>query len=101
MFEAENLRRGLIEAGTRKPDMVILDLGLPDGDGTDFIREVRAWSGRPIVVLSPFFMPTRYGHQGSYLCGEPRVIHRFADPAVVYRQTACRFAFPADQPFSP
>jgi len=52
VFEAENLQRGLIEAGTRKPDMVILDLGLPDGDGTDFIREVRAWSGMPIVVLS-------------------------------------------------
>ncbi|HEY9197805.1 MAG TPA: two-component system response regulator KdpE [Gammaproteobacteria bacterium] len=52
VFEAENLQRGLIEAGTRRPDMVILDLGLPDGDGTDFIREVRAWSGMPIVVLS-------------------------------------------------
>lgn len=52
VFEAETLQRGLIEAGTRKPDMVILDLGLPDGDGTDFIREVRAWSGMPIVVLS-------------------------------------------------
>ncbi len=52
VFDAENLHRGLIEAGTRKPDMVILDLGLPDGDGTDFIREVRAWSGMPIVVLS-------------------------------------------------
>jgi two-component system KDP operon response regulator KdpE len=52
VFEAENLKRGLIEAGTRKPDLVILDLGLPDGDGTDFIREVRAWSTMPIVVLS-------------------------------------------------
>ncbi|MBI5462494.1 MAG: two-component system response regulator KdpE [Gammaproteobacteria bacterium] len=52
VFEAENLQRALIEAGTRKPDMVILDLGLPDGDGTDFIRELRAWSGMPIVVLS-------------------------------------------------
>lgn len=52
VFEAENLQRGLIEAGTRKPDMVILDLGLPDGDGADFIRELRAWSGMPIVVLS-------------------------------------------------
>jgi two-component system KDP operon response regulator KdpE len=52
VFEAENLKRGLIEAGTRKPDLVILDLGLPDGDGTDFIREVRAWSMVPIVVLS-------------------------------------------------
>jgi two-component system KDP operon response regulator KdpE len=50
--EAEQLQRGLIEAGTRKPDLVILDLGLPDGDGTDFIRAVRAWSGMPIIVLS-------------------------------------------------
>lgn len=52
VFEADALQRGLIEAGTRKPDLVILDLGLPDGDGTDFIREVRAWSTMPIVVLS-------------------------------------------------
>ena len=52
VFEAENLQRGLIEAGTRKPDLVILDLGLPDGDGIDFIRAVRAWSAMPIVVLS-------------------------------------------------
>jgi two-component system KDP operon response regulator KdpE len=52
VFEAENLKRGLIEAGTRKPDLVILDLGLPDGSGVDFIRAVRAWSAMPIVVLS-------------------------------------------------
>jgi two-component system KDP operon response regulator KdpE len=52
VFEAENLQRGLIEAGTRKPDLVILDLGLPDGDGRDFIRAVRGWSSLPIVVLS-------------------------------------------------
>ena len=52
MFEVDTLQGGLIEAGTRKPDLVILDLGLPDGDGADFIREVRAWSTMPIVVLS-------------------------------------------------
>jgi two-component system KDP operon response regulator KdpE len=52
VFAAENLQRGLIEAGTRKPDLVILDLGLPDGDGMDFIREVRAWSTMPIIILS-------------------------------------------------
>jgi two-component system KDP operon response regulator KdpE len=52
VFEAENLQRGLIEAGTRKPDLAILDLGLPDGEGTDFIRAVRAWSTMPIIVLS-------------------------------------------------
>lgn len=50
--EAETLRRGLIEAGTRRPELVILDLGLPDGDGVDFIKDVRNWSSVPIIVLS-------------------------------------------------
>jgi two-component system KDP operon response regulator KdpE len=52
VHETETLQRGLIDAGTRKPDLVILDLGLPDGDGRDFIRELRAWSTLPIIVLS-------------------------------------------------
>lgn len=52
IFEAPNLERGLIEAGTRRPDLVILDLGLPDGDGMDFIRGVRPWTAMPIIVLS-------------------------------------------------
>jgi two-component system KDP operon response regulator KdpE len=52
VVEAETLKQGLIDAGTRKPDVVILDLGLPDGDGVDFIREFRAWSSVPIIVLS-------------------------------------------------
>lgn len=52
VFEAETLKRGLIDAGTRKPDLVILDLGLPDGDGVDFITDVRGWSPVPIIVLS-------------------------------------------------
>ena len=52
VFEAETLQRGLLEAATRKPDLTILDLGLPDGDGSDFIREVRQWSQMPIIVLS-------------------------------------------------
>lgn len=50
--EAETVRQGLIEAGTRKPDLVILDLGLPDRDGIDFIRDLRGWSELPIIVLS-------------------------------------------------
>lgn len=52
VFDAETMRRGLIEAGTRKPDLIILDLGLPDGDGIEFIRDVRKWSTVPIIVLS-------------------------------------------------
>lgn len=50
--EADTLRRGLIAAGTRRPDLVVLDLGLPDGDGVNFIREFRAWSTTPVIVLS-------------------------------------------------
>jgi two-component system KDP operon response regulator KdpE len=50
--EAATLRRGLIEAGLRRPDLVVLDLGLPDGDGVDFIREFRSWSSSPVLVLS-------------------------------------------------
>ena len=52
VFEAETMKQGLIEAGTRKPDVVILDLGLPDGDGVDFIRDLRTWSLTPVIVLS-------------------------------------------------
>ena len=52
VHEADTLQRGLTEAGTRKPDLLILDLGLPDGNGIDLIRDVRGWSGVPIVVLS-------------------------------------------------
>ena len=52
VFDADTLQRGLIEAATRKPDLVILDLGLPDGDGTDFIRDLRQWSAIPVSVLS-------------------------------------------------
>ena len=50
--EAETLKQGLIDAGTRKPDIVILDLGLPDGDGIEFIRDFRGWSSVPVIVLS-------------------------------------------------
>ena len=52
VHEADTLQRGLIEAGTRQPDMIVLDLGLPDGDGSDFIRQLRGWSGIPVLVLS-------------------------------------------------
>lgn len=52
VVEADTVRQGLIEAGTRRPDLVIADLGLPDGDGVDFIRELRSWSSVPVIVLS-------------------------------------------------
>ncbi len=52
VFDAETGRQGLVEVGTRKPDLVILDLGLPDMDGVDVVREIRSWTRVPVVVLS-------------------------------------------------
>ncbi len=52
VHEAGTLQSGLTEAGTRQPDLLVLDLGLPDGDGIALIRDVRGWSSVPIIVLS-------------------------------------------------
>ena len=52
VFEATAVRQGLIEAGTRHPQLIILDLGLPDGDGIDFLTALRAWSKVHVIVLS-------------------------------------------------
>lgn len=52
VHEADAVKRGLIEIGTRRPDLVVLDLGLPDGDGVDLIRDLRTWSDLPVIVLS-------------------------------------------------
>ena len=52
VFEATTVAQGLVECGTRKPDLVVLDLGLPDGDGTELIRDLRTWSQVPVIVLS-------------------------------------------------
>jgi two-component system KDP operon response regulator KdpE len=51
-FGAASVERGLIEAASRRPDLVILDLGLPDGDGVDLLRQLRTWSTIPVIVLS-------------------------------------------------
>lgn len=50
--EAARVDEALKEAAAVPPDLVILDLGLPDGDGLSFIRDFRLWSQRPILVLS-------------------------------------------------
>jgi len=52
VFGVETARRGIIDSATRRPDLLVLDLGLPDSDGMDVIRELRAWSDIPIIVLS-------------------------------------------------
>jgi two-component system KDP operon response regulator KdpE len=52
VIEAGTLKDGLSEAATRRPDLIVLDLALPDGDGIELVRSMRAWSNLPILVLS-------------------------------------------------
>ena len=52
LFEATTGADGLVEVGSRQPDVVIVDLGLPDIDGIDVIRRLREWADVPIIVLS-------------------------------------------------
>ena len=50
--EAGSVAQGLDLAAHERPDLVVLDLGLPDRDGVDFVRELRVWSAVPVLVLS-------------------------------------------------
>jgi two-component system KDP operon response regulator KdpE len=50
--EAGTMEQGLNEAIRHKPSLIILDLGLPDGDGVEFVRRLRSWSNIPVLVLS-------------------------------------------------
>jgi two-component system, OmpR family, KDP operon response regulator KdpE len=52
LLEAETGREGLALAASRVPDLVLLDLGLPDVEGLEVIKQLRAWSGVPIIILS-------------------------------------------------
>jgi two-component system KDP operon response regulator KdpE len=52
LVESETGRDGILKAATHQPDLLILDLGLPDVDGAEVIRQVRDWSQLPIIVLS-------------------------------------------------
>jgi two-component system KDP operon response regulator KdpE len=52
LFEATTGAEGLVEVATRQPDVVIVDLGLPDVDGLEVIRRIREWSPVPVIVLS-------------------------------------------------
>ena len=52
LFEATTGADGLVEVATRQPDIVVVDLGLPDLDGLEVIRRIREWSSVPVIVLS-------------------------------------------------
>ncbi len=52
VLEAATAREGLDAAAAERPDLIVLDLGLPDGSGADVCRELRGWTQAPILVLS-------------------------------------------------
>jgi two-component system, OmpR family, KDP operon response regulator KdpE len=52
VVEAETVKDALVAATTHNPDLILLDLGLPDGDGIDLTRHIREWSQVPIIVIS-------------------------------------------------
>jgi two-component system, OmpR family, KDP operon response regulator KdpE len=52
LVEAATAREGLAQAAGRNPDLILLDLGLPDGDGLEVTRQIREWAVTPIIVLS-------------------------------------------------
>jgi len=52
LVEAATAREGLAQAAGRNPDLILLDLGLPDADGLDVTRQIREWSRTPIIVIS-------------------------------------------------
>jgi two-component system KDP operon response regulator KdpE len=52
ILEAQTAQEGLIQAATKHPDLLLLDLGLPDLDGLEVTQRLRAWTDTPIVVLS-------------------------------------------------
>ncbi|MEO8139590.1 MAG: response regulator [Gemmatimonadota bacterium] len=52
LIEATTAREGMAQAASRNPDLILLDLGLPDADGLDVARQIREWSTRPIIVIS-------------------------------------------------
>ncbi len=52
LVEAGTMREGLAQAAGRNPDVILLDLGLPDGDGLDATKQLREWTVTPIIVLS-------------------------------------------------
>ena len=50
--EAETGEAGLVEAATRRPEVILLDLGLPDRDGLEVLKQLREWSETPVLILS-------------------------------------------------
>jgi len=52
VIENDRGREGLLNAAASKPDLVLLDLGLPDLDGVEFMHDLRTWSSAPVIIVS-------------------------------------------------
>jgi two-component system KDP operon response regulator KdpE len=52
VFDSDCGQRGMLELRSRKPDLLVLDLGLPDMDGIELVKAYRSWSSMPILVVS-------------------------------------------------
>ena len=68
---AENGSSAILEASSHNPDIVLLDLGLPDIEGVEVIRKIRTWSNMPIIVISA---EVRYRQNRGAGCPEQMII---------------------------
>jgi DNA-binding response OmpR family regulator len=98
VFEADTWMRGAIQAGVRAADLVIVDAHLPDGDGIGLIRDLRAWSTVPVVLvakaLSPDLIARALEAGASQVLSKALGAEQLADCVLRYRRDA------ADQPVS-
>jgi response regulator RpfG family c-di-GMP phosphodiesterase len=81
VLEAETRREGLLEAGRCQPDLVILDLGLPDGDGAKFVADFRLVIGAGAGAVGPFHR-ARQDRRARCRC------RRLPDQALLHRRAA-------------
>src|SRR5438105_2411844 len=52
IVEADTAKEGMVMAASKPPDLILLDLGLPDGSGHEVLKRLREWYSNPIVILS-------------------------------------------------
>ena len=77
---AENGASAILEASSHNPDIVLLDLGLPDMEGVEVIKKIRTWSNMPIIVISARsedMDKMRHGCGLQMIISQNRLIHRF------------------------